>query len=471
MSGSHTRARFRRAAGLRGAVGVTLLGSLLPGIGYVWSGRRLGYGLLVGAVGMLILLVSLTQGAGSLLDLAFDPGRLRIVAAVIGTALLLWVFVVVTTYLMVRPTRMGPWRTGAGAAFVCALCLAVTLPVGLAMRAALAQAGLVSEVFAPKVSATVPKDVTKADPWGGRDRVSVLIIGGDAGPGRTGVRTDTMILLSMDTRTGKAVMFSLPRNMMYAEFPTSSPLHDVFPDGFNGAGDPASWMLNAVYGQVPALYPHILGKSDNEGADALKQAVQGSLGTPVDYYALVELKGFRKVVDAMGGVTVNINERVAIGGSIDHNDPPDDYLEPGPDQHLDGFHALWFARGRWGSDDYQRMLRQRCMINALVSEADPIHLLTHYTKLAEAGREIVETDIPRELMPAFVDLGTKVKEHRLKSLAFVSSDKFFSGDPDYEWMHETVDKALAHKRKKAGSADDPSRPVAADDVCGYHPVS
>ena len=45
-----------------------------------------------------------------------------------------------------------------------------------------------------------------------------------------------------------------------------------------GYGDPAVYMLNAVYGQVPALHPGVLGTSDNEGADALKQAVGGSLG-------------------------------------------------------------------------------------------------------------------------------------------------------------------------------------------------
>ena len=73
-------------------------------------------------------------------------------------------------------------------------------------------------------------------------------------------------------------------------------------------------MLNAIYGQVPLLHPGVLGGSTNEGADAIKQAVEGSLGIPVDYYALVNLGGFRQLVDAMGGVTVDINEYVAVAG-------------------------------------------------------------------------------------------------------------------------------------------------------------
>jgi LCP family protein required for cell wall assembly len=201
-------------------------------------------------------------------------------------------------------------------------------------------------------------------------------------------------------------------------------------------------MLNAVYGQVPALYPGILGDSQNEGADALKQAVGGSLGLRVDYYVLVNLLGFKQVVDALGGVTVNVNEPVAIGGDTDRGIPPGDYLDPGPDQHLDGFHALWFARGRWGSDDYARMLRQRCLVNALIDEADPVTVLRRYLDLAKAGQEIVRTDVPRSLLPAFVDLARKVKGHPVRSIAFVRSDRFFSGDPDFAWIQDSVRRAL-----------------------------
>jgi anionic cell wall polymer biosynthesis LytR-Cps2A-Psr (LCP) family protein len=301
------------------------------------------------------------------------------------------------------------------------------------------QAHFVATVFDDEQTATTPEDVTEADPWAGREQVNVLLLGGDGGVGRTGIRTDSVILLSMNTQSGKAVMFSLPRNMMNAQFPADSPLHEVFPDGFRGEGDPGNWMLNAVYSQVPALYPHILGDSENEGADAVKQAVAGSLGTHVDYYVLTDL-----------GI------------------PPTGYLEPGPDQHLDGFHALWYSRGRWGSDDYERMLRQRCMVSAIIDEADPLNVLRRYQDLAKAGEEILRTDVPRKLMPAFVDLALKVKEKKIKSMAFVSSDKFFSGDPDYAWMQSVVDKAL-EPRAPSGPKDDAGTPVKTEDACGYHP--
>jgi LCP family protein required for cell wall assembly len=417
----------------------------------------------------LVLLGLYARDLHRMVDFAFDPARLRVAAIIIAATFVVWAAVVVTTYLMARPVRMSRLEHALGALVVFLMCVLVALPAFQSVRIAMTQAHFVATVFDDERTATIPHDVTEADPWAGRDRVNVLLLGGDGGVGRTGIRTDTVILLSMDTHTGKSVMFSLPRNMMNAQFPADSPLHEVFPDGFRGEGDPGSWMLNAIYGQVPALYPHILGASENEGADAVKQAVAGSLGTRVDYYVLINLLGFQQLVDAIGGVTVNINEPIAINGNTDLGIPPTGYLEPGPDQHLDGFHALWYSRGRWGSDDYQRMLRQRCMVNAIIEEADPLNVLRRYQALAKAGEEILRTDIPRDLMPAFVDLALKVKEKKVKSLAFISSDRFFSGDPDYTWMQSVVAKALA-PHHGGGQKDDPGTPVKTDDACGYHPV-
>ena len=430
--------RFRRARTMTGAFGVTALGALLPGAGYVWSGRRLGMALMLPSVAALGVLIAYVQETDRLIDVAFDPARLRTIAVVVGIVFTIWAFTVVTTWLMTRPSGLGRARSSLGLATVCACCLLVALPVVQGMRYSMTQADLVATVFENNESATAPTDVTEEDPWGGRDRVSVLLLGGDGGVGRTGVRTDSMILLSMDTHTGRSAMFSLPRNMMNAQFPADSPLHDLYPD----------------------------------------------------YYLLVNLEGFKDIVDAVGGVTVNINEPVAIQGNTDAGIPPVGYLQPGPDQHLNGYHALWFSRGRWGSDDYQRMLRQRCMINALIDELDPVTLLRRYQQLATTGKKIVRTDIPRELLPAFVDLGMRVKEHKVKSVAFVSSDKFFSGDPDFPWMQSVVERTL-HPRKRSTAApsesptpatgtdgttetedvaDDPGTAVSVADACGYHPV-
>ncbi|MGH3425627.1 MAG: LCP family protein, partial [Nocardioidaceae bacterium] len=311
-------------------------------------------------------------------------------------------------------------------------------------------------------------------------RVNLLLLGGDGGVDRTGIRTDSMIVASMDPHTGDTTLFSVPRNLMYVPFPKSSPLHDVYPDGFTGPGDDGEWMLNAVYRNVPALHPGILGNTDNEGADALKLALTAALGIRVDYYALVNLAGFEKIVDAIGGVSVNINQPIPIGGNTDKGIPPKDYLQPGPDQELDGFHALWFSRGRYGLDDYNRMERQRCMTKAIIDEADPLTLLRRYQKLVDAGKKIVRTDIPQDMLPAFVDLALQVKDGDFESVVFRPSEHFVPGDPDYDWLHHAVQKALGNAPKDEGpkpgkSSDRPTEPSGGAskepaDPCAYHPV-
>lgn len=478
---------------------MTFLGALVPGSGYLYAGRR-ALGVVVLA-GWLALIGASAWYFGrdirAAIDFALDPVRLRIAALVLTIGMVIWAFVVVTSYRLVRPRHRPRWHTLVGNTIVATLCLAVAGPLALAAKYAVVQADLVTTVFNDKVSATTPEQATEKDPWAGRDRVNVLLLGGDGGEGRSGVRTDSVILLSLDTITGQAVTFSLPRNMRNAQFPESSPLRELYPEGYDGDSDAAFYMLNAVYGQIPELHPGILGESDDEGADAIKQAVSGSLDIPVDYYMLVNLAGFREIVDAIGGVTVNINEPVAIEGNTDLGIPPVDYLDPGPEQELDGYEALWFSRGRYGSDDYARMERQRCMVDAIIEAADPVTLLTRYQALARAGKEIVSTDIPRKLAPAFVDLALRVKSGRVKSVVFRNTEQFFSGDPDYDYVRSVVATSLnppepkpsgpgvrsveqdqtptpfdpsASASPEADDAQEIQAPDDAADVCAYNPT-
>jgi polyisoprenyl-teichoic acid--peptidoglycan teichoic acid transferase len=449
------------------ALGWTLLSAAVPGVGFLHSRRhRLGLTvILVSLLGLVLGAVLAPHDLHAALDLAFNPSDLTRAAIITLVCLSLWVAMVVATFVLLRPRGALGWKLWSGSAAVGVVCLAVVAPVTLVVRDAFAQASVVNAVFTHNETATRPTGVTAKDPWDGRTRVNVLLLGGDSGPYREGTRTDTMILASLDTQTGRTVTFGLPRNLMNVPFPPKSPLHAFYPDGFTGPGDPGSWMLNAVYREIPILHPHALGKSTDEGADAIKQAVQGATGLKVDYYVKVDFTGFRSLVDAMGGITVNVNVPVAINGQTDAGIPPTGYIEPGANQHLDGFHALWYARGRYGADDYQRMSRQRCVIGSIIDQANPANLLRRYRSLAAAGKRVVSTDIPKELLPAFVELALKAKDHRPKSVLFRSSDEFNPNDPDYTYMHEKVATALlppTRHRHKARSEDD-------QDACAYHP--
>jgi LCP family protein required for cell wall assembly len=429
--------------------------------------------------------------SGRALDVVLNTDGLMWVIVGIVVVWTLWIALIWRTYARHRAhTAPLPLRI-AGAFGVLVMCAAVSAPMAVGARYAVVQRDLIDTVFGNEISATAPK-VTKDNPWGHRDRVNVLLLGGDGAVHRPGVRTDSVILASISVKTGRTILFSLPRNLRRVPFKPGSKLAALYPNGFtDGSSEPnANYFLNAVYRDVPLMHPGVLGRSDNEGADAVKLAVAGALGIRVDYYVLVNLAGFQQLVDAMGGITVNINEPVPIGGNTDAHIPPDDYLQPGPNQRLNGFQALWFTRGRYGSTDYHRMERQRCAINAIVEEASPITMLKRYTKLARASKEIVRTDIPRKLLHAFVDLADKVKGKPIKSVGFELSGEFNPNDPDFDYVHAAVQAALDPPRRAASSGSTtqgtpgataspsgdptekvPSQASKADDDCAYHPVT
>ena len=469
--------RVRRPLTLPVALAVTSSGAIVPGLAFFVAGRRWLGACVLGtfAIGASAAGYLLMERRDLLFRLSVQPHWLTLVS-IAGVALgLVWVATILVSQWMLRPRVMSRPQRLVEAFWLAVVCSAVLTPFVVVGNYSAAQKSFIGDVFAPAAerdSATRPMHVTKEDPWGGRDQVSILLLGGDAGPDRTGTRTDSVVVATIDTETGQTVLFSLPRNLESVPFVEGSPLDKLYPQGFTGEGDPLEYMLNAVYGNVPAMHPGVLGKSDNEGADALKLAVSGALGIPIDYYALINLRGFTELVDAMGGVTVNVNEPIPIGG-IEGRQEPEGYISPGPDKELDGFEALWFARGRYGLDDYNRMRRQRCLINAMIGRADLMTLLTRYKKILAAGREILETDIPAEILPAFVDLARLVQDSKVRSVVFERSERFSPSSPDYEFMHKTVQEALSGERpgiKKPGKPRN-SLVEKPSDSCAYKPVA
>jgi anionic cell wall polymer biosynthesis LytR-Cps2A-Psr (LCP) family protein len=213
----------------------------------------------------------------------------------------------------------------------------------------------------------------------------------------------------------------------------------------------------------------------------------------------VNLAGFRQIIDAVGGITVNVNYKVSIGGDYgagpgsNSHKKPSGYIEPGPDQKLDGYHALWFARGRYGLSDPSRQERQRCTIHALVNSVNPATLVTKYQQIASAGKQLLRTDIPQEILPAFIELGLKVKNANVSNVDLDKSKNFPTGkNPDYEAMQALVQKAISPKPKPTATAPSstttkkpssgtttrkPAKPTVTpgatenlNDACAYNPT-
>src|SRR3954454_3244028 len=429
----------RTARSFGGALGLTVLGAVVPGTGFLAAGRRK-----LGALTLVLFLLLVggalylaTVGRHTAVQLAVSTSSLLWVIGGIALIGLLWVVVIAAGYKMLAPKGTRALQHAVGTLLVVLLAAAVALPAYWVVRLADTQRGLINGVFAHHRSATV--DDT-ADPFAGQDRVNVLLLGGDSGPGRDGLRTDTVIVASIDTHTGDTTLFSLPRNLENLPFPPNSPMAQFYPDGFEASSE-SEGLLNAVYRNGPAQHPGILGATDDEGADWLKLGVGQALGLHIDYFVLVNLEGFSRLVDALGGVTVNVNYWVPINGITGH-ELPDGYIAPGPHQHMDGYTALQFARGRYGLTDYDRMDRQRCTIKAIIDAADPVTLLKKYQQLAATTKDIVSTDILRSVLDDFVDLGFLVKDAKVRSVVF-DENLIKPAYPDYDKMGQIVQAALA----------------------------
>ncbi len=436
-------------------LGLAALGSLIPGAGLWAAGRRrwgafflTGIVLALAAAAAVIVLVPRSRLAA----VAFNRNQLTVIGLALALGAVIWLLVALTSHRALEPRGLSAGQRLGGALVVTLAASLVVAPLALGSRYAFTQRDLIGAIAGDdEASLTTPEIGEKSDPWADIPRVNILLLGGDAGEGREGLRPDTQILASIDTETGDTVMFSLPRNLQGVPFPSDSPLNEYYPSGFGHRNDDANYLLNAVYQNVPAEVPaEVFAGSENPGADATKWAVEGALGIPVDYYVLVDLAGFQAIVDALGGITIDVPRDIPIGGGTNESTGGHNaitgYIEKGDNQLLDGYEALWFARSREGSDDYERMERQRCVIGAMIDEADPATVLTRYQSLAAATRDIVRTDIPEDLFPALAELALEIKKKTIATLSldneFFASFDSSASNPDYETVHQLVQEAM-----------------------------
>ncbi|MBS1195466.1 MAG: cell envelope-related transcriptional attenuator, partial [Actinobacteria bacterium] len=444
-----------------------VLSALLPGAGHLYLGRRRrGWALLgimaVAAVPAVWWLATAYFGDGLLeAALALTPNRL-ILLVVADVALLGFrAFAAADAYLIASP---GKPRSPAGLAAIggLVLLLGVTAYPHLYVgeRVLLAH-DLLTHDFnqdpgqvaledvtttssgattstgagASSTTATVPPATTTtlsaAFPEEGR--VNVLLLGGDSGVGRRGIRTDTMIVVSIDPETGWTAMFGIPRNLMSLPIPPGHPAQGAWP-----CGDCFGMIANELYGwglQRPDLFG-----GPNSGANAMKDLIGYLLDIDIHYYALVDLEGFVEIIDAIGGVDIYVPERIYdteypnLDGTYSVID-----LQPGT-YDMDGEMALYFARSRQGSTDFNRMNRQRCVLEALAESADPVSLVHELPTIVPAVEQSVFTDLPMDELAAFINLLSKVNTTEIVSIRFMPYAPEFDGTPTSYIAEWTADR-------------------------------
>lgn len=438
---------------LRRSVGFLLMSALVPGSVQLFAGHRR-----VGAIALriwaafvvlvVLVLLGLWLFRGPTVGLLLNPWLLALGKIVAWAYAVGWVGLLIDSWRLAdplslpRPSRVGMTLT------TLALVLAMFFGTGFASRAMTA-AQDVSEIFAGG---------GEADHKAGR--FNILLLGADAGPSREGLRPDSMTVASIDAETGRTVLFSLPRNLERAPFPKGSPLHERYPDGYHCAEH--ACMLNGIYTlgmDHKDLYPGVA----DPGLAATTEAIEEILGLDINYYAMVDLAGFRALIDAMGGITLDVNRRIPIGGG---STPVTAYIEPGKGVHLDGQHALWFARSRHGSNDYERMARQKCVMSAMLKQLDPMTVASTFGELAKASKSVVRTDVGASQVSELADLALKAKSLKITSVSF-APPLIKPADPDFDAMRKLVADSIATSQSldapgatKAGEAPTTQAPQA-----------
>ena len=423
---------------------------LMPGsVQTLFRARRSRIPLVITLVTWLLIVVALAAvliRRQIAFTLATNPFILTGVLLVVVVAGVSWILCLLDTVRRVRLHTLSPRARTRFLAAALVTMLVVTGGTAYGTVMINSQRELMTNLFAGGLGER-PVD----------GRYNILLLGSDAGKGRQGIRPDSITLVSVDAKTGGAVMIGLPRNMQNVPFDEDSPLREVYPDGFS-CGDEC--LLNAVYQQGEEhadAYPDDV----TPGVEAMKEAVGGVTGLEVQYHAMIDLKGFEDLIDAMGGITVVAGKRVPISSGVDPNTgqhgPVKGWIEEG-EQHLDGYHALWFARSREFSSDYERMVRQRCVQDAMVRQLDPSTLLLRFQDIAQAAPEVVTTDIPQIQVDRFVDLALKTRSAGTSSLN-LTPPEVNPTHPDFAQVHELVASSIAESEESAEAASGPAVPV------------
>ncbi len=404
---------------------LVILGFLFPGVAQLLAGNRK-----LGRFGLTVTVVVWILGLGALAGLIWArTTTLSIFTNGIFLFVLQWVILAVAVIWLVlgfdtlRLTRIVKVKRGWRLPIAMLSILLTVVPAaGAAWASTLVGAGrsTIGDIFvgAPAVA---PVD----------GRYNILLLGTDAGSDREGMRPDSISLVSVNAETGQSVIVGLPRELIEMPFPETSPMHELHPNGFGVApnvfgdwgGCYTTCYLNAVYTEVTdfpdiygGLYPDAVSRGSSPGIEATKDAVHGATGLDVQFYVLLNMDAFSSIIDALGGVTVTVPEDLPIGGSIDEYTGELVNVEswiPAGEQHLDGYHAQWFARSRYGSvnGDYDRMQRQRDLQAAILAQMNPANVLLRFQEIAKAGSQLVQTDIPDSMLGRFVDLADKARAH------------------------------------------------------------
>ncbi|WP_144877203.1 LCP family protein [Microbacterium sp. 1.5R] len=437
---------------------VVLLNALIPGSAQVVAGsRRLGrFGLGATLLSWVLVIVAaglalfarpvflwLTVGGGWISAVVLTIVQVLLIGYVV-----LWIVLTFDALRIVRLVRIpGPSKFAIPLVALLILGL-VGSSAGYASTVVGSARNTISTIFGQSGPSLPPSD----------GYYNILLLGADSGDGRDSMRFDSISVVSVNADTGAVTITGIPRELPNAPFSEGSPMQALYPNGFEGhSSNTCGWngWMNHVRNAAEicredggtSLYPDAAAHGSDPGIEATKDAAEGVLGIEIPYYVFVDMHGFAALVDALGGVDINVTERLPKGGPPEGVNPHDvdawaiGWIEPGQ-QHMDGDTAQWYARSRYTTSDWDRMKRQRELQEAILAQFTPQTVLTRFNEVAAAGTALIDTDLPQDKLPEFFDLMTKAKEQTVTTIELTPDNGIDEHSPNYAYIHEVMQQAL-----------------------------
>ncbi len=348
-----------------------------------------------------MVLGAVLLGTDVILRTLVIPGALVAVLA-LDVGLMLWRLVSIGEAGLAQPRGRSPFTVA-----LVAILMVATVAMHLwVANVTVAADRALAQVFDPPAGAGyTPPTFGHLDPdvpeyrWDGTERVNILLIGYDSGPGRVDENTDTLMVATIDPASRTAALISIPRDTGYVPLPDRRVYADgVYPRRVNELASAAN--------ADPALWCPDLAEGDDCGLATLRSAVGLYLGIEIHHVAWVDLMGFAALVDAVGGVELCLPGVLAdprYGGPTWEGRG---IVLEGGCRVYDGPHALAFARIRQGTltlpdgtvqeqNDFLRAARQQEFLLAFQQQVAKTNLLISFPSLLNAVSETVTTDFPR----------------------------------------------------------------------------
>jgi len=230
----------------------------------------------------------------------------------------------------------------------------------------------------PTVAAPPPPDTSGIGPtpipaMADNNTINFLLIGHDQGL-PSSFRTDTMVAVILWPNDGQVAMISIPRDL---------------------------WVYIPTVGmqRINTAYEYGIGNYPGGGFALLRDTIAYNLGIRIDHMAMVDFGGFSRIVDTLGGVDVPVACPYTDWRLLDPSDDPNDpnnwaeYMVPAGMIHMNGDVALWYARSREASSDFDRSRRQQEVLRAIFAQALKTNTLGHIPQLYADFSSTITTDL------------------------------------------------------------------------------